>query len=193
MNDDELITVVRDAFASMHSATPLQHIVHRSRAVRFRRRVPVLAAILAVAAAAGVAIPMLLPVSHQASHLPVGQRLTVAWTATKQADGDVSVTIRQFRDPAGLQRELRADGVPASVIFNEQRSNPCNSYSHSGDLRLLKRAFTLVAVSGRPQEYVIAMVIHPSLLPSDSGVQIIGRQSKVNIRLVEVGHGCTGK
>ena len=35
-----------------------------------------------------------------------------AWTVTKQADGSIDVTVRQWRDPARLQATLRADGVP---------------------------------------------------------------------------------
>ena len=38
-----------------------------------------------------------------------------AWTVAKQANGDITVTVRQLRDPSGLQSTLRADGVPASV------------------------------------------------------------------------------
>jgi hypothetical protein len=166
--------------------------VHRSRAVRFRRLVPRLAGALAVAAAVGVAIPLLLPAGHRATQLPVAQ-LAAAWTVTRQADGSVSLTVREFRDPAGLQSKLRADGVPASVIFNEHRSNPCHAYRRSGDLRLLQSAVTLSTVPGRPQGHAIAMVIHPSVLPSGSGVQIITRQSKVGVHLVAASNGCTGK
>lgn len=49
-----------------------------------------------------------------------------AWTVAKQADGNIHVTIRQLRDPAGLQRTLRADGVPAIVTFASHRHPSCN-------------------------------------------------------------------
>jgi len=39
--------------------------------------------------------------------------------------GDIKVTIRELRDPAGLQRTLRADGVPASVTFAGQQNPAC--------------------------------------------------------------------
>jgi hypothetical protein len=45
---------------------------------------------------------------------PGGIRLD-AWTVTKGSDGTVNVTIRQLLDAAGVQRALRADGVPARV------------------------------------------------------------------------------
>jgi len=61
MNDDDLITAVRDSFTDVHSATPVERIVTRSRAVRARRRVPALTAALAVTAAAAVAVTSLLP------------------------------------------------------------------------------------------------------------------------------------
>lgn len=192
MNDDELITVVRDAFTSVHSATPLQQIVHRSHAMRFRLWVPRLAGALAAAAAVGIAVPVLLPTSHRATHLPVVQ-LAAAWTVTRQADGNVSVTIREFRDPAGLQSRLRADGVPASVIFNEHRLNPCHSYRPSGNLRQLHSAVSSIAVPGQPQGHAATIVIHPSALPNGSGVQITTRQSKVNVHLVAANSGCTGE
>jgi hypothetical protein len=65
MNDDDLITAVRDSFTEVHSATPVERIVSRSRAVRARRRIPGLAAALAVTAAAVLAVTALLP-AHQA-------------------------------------------------------------------------------------------------------------------------------
>jgi hypothetical protein len=40
-----------------------------------------------------------------------------AWTAASQPDGLVKVTIRELRDPQGLARVLRADGVPVNVQF----------------------------------------------------------------------------
>jgi DNA-directed RNA polymerase specialized sigma24 family protein len=44
------------------------------------------------------------------------------------ADGLVDVTIRELRDPAGLQSKLRADGVPASVTFSGQPNPSCRPY-----------------------------------------------------------------
>ena len=51
MNDHDLITAVRDSFTDVHSTTPVERIVSRSRAIRNRRRIPGLAAATAVAAA----------------------------------------------------------------------------------------------------------------------------------------------
>ena len=67
MNDSELITAVRESFTGVRSATPVEQIANRSRAVRARRWVPVLAAVLAVAAGAAVGVTALTPAHHQAS------------------------------------------------------------------------------------------------------------------------------
>src|SRR2546423_15257539 len=127
MNDDELMTVVRDSFADIKSATPVGQIVGRSRTVRARRRISVLAGALAVTAGAAVALVTLLP-GHQPNS-PVTAQLA-AWTVTKQANGNISVTIRELRDPAGLQRTLRADGLPASVTFFGRQNLHCVPYPH---------------------------------------------------------------
>src|SRR5690349_19106421 len=124
MNDHDLITAVQDSFTDVHSATPVEQIVRRSRAVRARRRVPALAA----AAAAGAAVTALLP--GQPANVQPGIDLT-AWAVVKHADGTVYVRINQLRDPAGLQRTLRADGVPASVVFGnplDVQPEPCQWY-----------------------------------------------------------------
>lgn len=187
MSDDELITAVREAFNGVHSATPLQQIVRRSRALRICRGIRGLAVALAMAGAAAVAVSSLLPAAHQASRPPVAQM--AAWTVTRNADGSTFITILEPRNPAGLQSKLRADGVPASVIFNQHQRNPCQSYGRSDDLRLLRRVFALVAP---PRGHARTVAIHPSALPSAAGVQIIASQSRITVHLVTRSKGCTG-
>ena len=190
MNDDELLTLVREQRNKIPMTVPVEQIITRGRAVRARRRIPGLAAALAVVAAAVVAGSALLPSSHPAGPQP-GIQLAV-WTVVKHADGTVSVTIRELRDPAGLQRTLRAEGVPASVIFGNQpnvQPNSCQSY---GDPQRLQKVVTLSGVPGQPHGHVIVMAIHPSALPSGAGVQIITSQANVGIHLVIASQGCTG-
>ncbi|MGO9082960.1 MAG: hypothetical protein ACLQDY_28690 [Streptosporangiaceae bacterium] len=110
MNNDELITTVRESVTDMHMTIPEEQIVSRSRAIRARRRVPAAAGALAVAAGTAVAVTALVPSGHQPGH-PVSARLA-AWTVAQQASGDINVTINQLQNPAGLQSTLRADGVP---------------------------------------------------------------------------------
>jgi hypothetical protein len=61
MNDNELMTTVRESFTEVRSGTPVERIVSRSRAVRARRRIPGAAAVVAVAAGVAVAVTALVP------------------------------------------------------------------------------------------------------------------------------------
>ncbi len=65
MNNDELITTVRESVTGMHMTIPEEQIVSRSRAIRARRRVPAAAGALAVAAGTAVAVTALVPSGHQ--------------------------------------------------------------------------------------------------------------------------------
>jgi hypothetical protein len=191
MNDDELTTAVMTTVADVHMTTPTEHIVRRSRVIRTRRRIPGLAAAMAAATAAVLAVTALLPGHHSASHQP-GIQLT-AWTVVKRADGTVYVRINQLRNPAGLQRKLRADGVPASVIFGNPaggQPGPCQSYG--GDPELLSKVVTPSMAPGQPRGHAIVMTIHPSALPTGAGVQIITNLSNVGFHLVRTSQGCTG-
>jgi hypothetical protein len=174
---------------------------------RTRHKLTALATGTATAAAgAALAVTALIPAGRQ----PDTQ--LAAWTVVKQADGNVYVTIREFRDPAGLQARLRADGVPASVIFNPKlprgapfrdlfhvKHNPCQAYS-GGQGQLLK-------VVGRGSPHPLRgqstlSIIHPSALPSGAGVQFIatpntGYQNSperfaLGVLLVQTSRNCTG-
>lgn len=189
MNDDELLTAVREQRAKVPMTIPVEQVISRGRVIRARRQIPGLAAALAVAAAGVLAVMALLP-GHPSSQRP-GIQLA-AWTVVKHADGTVYVTIRQLRDPAGLQRELRADGVPASVIFGSNpnvQPNPCQSYGHPP---LLNKVITPATAPGQPRGHAIVMAIHPSALPSSAGVQIITSQARIGVHLVTASQGCTG-
>ena len=161
MNDDTLMTAVREPFTAVHMDTPVEQIVRRGHAVRVRRRILGLAGAAAVAAGATVAVTALLPVGH-----PAGAQLA-AWTVTGQANGTIDVTIRELRDAARLQSTLRADGVPASVTFGSEPNPSCREYPGQWDLS----KSGIQASSGPP--YILA--IHPSALPRGAGVQIGGK------------------
>jgi hypothetical protein len=196
MNDDELITVLREQRGKVPMTTPVEQIISRGRAVRARRRVPGVAA--ALGAAAAVAVSVALPASHPAASHPAsgpGAHLA-AWAVTRQADGSIQVSFfGQLRDPAGLQRTLRADGVPASVTFIGQQNPACRVIQGGGRPPSLRGARPLEpssgapgpsrgtlnsgmlngVVSGGPQSGIPAedaMVIHPAALPSGAGLQI---------------------
>ncbi len=170
MNDDELITAVKESVTGVHMDIPAGQIVSRSRAIPARRRIPALAGALAVAAGTAVAVPMLLPSGHRPSH-PARAQLA-AWTVVKQADGGFRVTIHQLRDPAKLQRKLRADGIPVSVTFIGQSNPACQPYSFSGSSsqhrHLLDSMGTTLPGHGNPR----VLVIHSSAFPAGAGLAI---------------------
>jgi hypothetical protein len=181
MNDDELTTMVCESFTGVHTTTPVEQIVSRGRTARARRRIPALAGALAVAAAVALAVSPLLPGTHQAASPQPAAQLA-AWTVTKQADGTIRVTIRELRNPAGLQSKLRADGVPASVTLIGQENPSCRRYPASPGLlqKVITRTFEVLptprqGLANMPDQVlslVVVTLIHPSALPSGTGVQL---------------------
>jgi hypothetical protein len=137
-------------------------------------------------AAVIVGVIALLPASHQAGRQPGAQ--LAAWTVVKQA-GNVYVTIRQFRDPAGLQARLRADGVPASVTFTGQQNPACQPYPYRPGL--LQRV-----ISARHEGQSHLTIIHLSALPSGAGLRFVssirGTDETVDTDLVQSSAQCTG-
>ncbi|MGO9783307.1 MAG: hypothetical protein ACLPKE_01855 [Streptosporangiaceae bacterium] len=195
MNDNELIAALREQRDKVPMNTPVEQIISRGRAVRARRRIPTVAGALGAAAAVAFAVSAALPAGHPASG-PHAQ--LAAWTVAKQADGNIQVTIRELRDPAGLQRTLRADGVPASVTFTGQQDPACQGYPGGGSQSQRRQLLTSVAgLAAGPD----VMVIHPSALPSGAGLQIYTlfrnypgpRGSfQVAVGLVQASPQCTG-
>jgi hypothetical protein len=92
-----------------------------SREIRARGRIPALAGGLTAAAAATAAAVLVLtsgPGMVAAQQGTAGHTRTVvtaAWTVREAASGTVTITLRQYANPSGLQRTLRADGVNAIV------------------------------------------------------------------------------
>jgi hypothetical protein len=145
-------------------------------------------AVAGVVAAVVLAVTALVPSVRPTGHPPTAQ--LAAWTVVKQADGNISVTIRELKDPAGLQRTLRADGIPASVTLVDQQNPSCQPYPggtpRQGVTPLLKRVFPLPyenlslapppaqATQGPPPTPPSSsiVVIDPSALPGHAGVQI---------------------
>jgi hypothetical protein len=178
MNDDDLLAAVPDSFSDVHMRAPVEQIVNRGPAVRARRRIPGVAGALAVTAGAALAIAVPLAVHQPGSRpgYPGGVQLA-AWTVTRAGNGDITVRIRELRDPAGLQRKLRADGVPASVTFSGRLNPACRPYP-GGTPRdgrpvppLLKRVFPDSYRTGPPPSTPF-LLIHPAALPHQAGVRL---------------------
>jgi hypothetical protein len=210
MTDEELITAVRDQRNRIHMTTPVEQVISRGRAVRARRRIPGVAAALAVTAAVAVlAVTRSAPASHQPIPQP-GTQLA-AWTVVKQADGIVRVTIREFTDPAGLQGKLRADGIPASVTFIGQQNPGCQLYPSSPALRrkIFSHTFEYIAPPRQgppatmpPQVGLVpVLLIHRPALPSGAGIQFASvftppssgvAHATIRLNLVYASPRCTG-
>jgi hypothetical protein len=137
MSDADVLRVAADSLSTipMPSAPDTAAIITTGR-VRRRRRMTGLS-LAGTAAVTVVALGLSgafgatsRQPSGAASHQPTrpAHAQLTAWTVTKLADGNISVRINQFNDPAGLQSTLRADGVPASVTFASQRNPACHPY-----------------------------------------------------------------
>jgi hypothetical protein len=185
MNDHELITTLRESFTGVRATTPVEQIVSRSHRVRARRRIPRVAGALVVAGGAALAAIAVPPASHQST-----AQLS-AWTVVKRADGTIDVTINELRDPAGLQRTLRADGVPASVTFFGRENGSCQPYTSGDETGLIGKIFA------QPLGQINSAVIRPSAIPSGAGVQISpvingGQVPAIAVRIVAASPQCTG-
>jgi hypothetical protein len=215
MIDDELITVLREQRGKVVMTTPVEQIISRGRTVRNRRRLPgVVAAVGAAAAAAAVAVSVVLPASHPAASYPAASHPAsqpsarlAAWTVTRQADGSIQVTFREATDAAGLQRMLRADGVPVSVTFTGQQNPACQPYSSPAS-----QAFGPFGPGTGPLDGAsfihnpkdayatpYALVIDPASLPSGAGLQIWtsgtpgpAQNFQLEVGLVQASPQCTG-
>jgi hypothetical protein len=148
-----------------------------------------------------------LPRSHPtASHSPGSPRVQLAaWTVTRQADGNIKITFREAADIAGLQRTLRADGVPASVTYAGQRNAACRPFSggpafwpfgsHPGPFD--GKGFMRNARAAYDSPY--ALVLDPTAVPSGAGVQIMvagapgaADNFSLTMDLVKASSECTG-
>jgi hypothetical protein len=190
-SDYDVLCAVSDSLSRVPVAQPpqLETVMARGRARQRRRRASVTTAALTVVAAGAAAVTVTaLPAdrhpagpgaSPAASSTP-SPRLA-AWTVTRQADGDIKVTVNELRDPAGLQRTLRADGVPASVTFLDQRNPACGVLAF--DPALLAKIFPARpsgVVHHLPGGEVLStggsadgdMVVDPAAIPSDVGLQL---------------------
>jgi len=101
MNDNELLTAVREQRNKIPMTVPVEQVISRGRRVRARRRVPVLAAALAVTAAVAVAVTSLLPGPRAGGGLAAAHSLrTRLLAAIDAARGDILMTQGQPSGPS---------------------------------------------------------------------------------------------
>jgi hypothetical protein len=209
MNDTDLATLVRDAVRDMHMTVPESDITRRARRLRTRRRVEAGGAVSAGLAATALAVATLAaPASSPATGQAQNTAQLTAWTVTKDSGGVIDVTIRELKDPVGLQARLRADGVPANVSFSGP--NPaCHPYYPNyqyispgyllalGNLQPRKpwmhsydNGSVTVSVTS-PAD--LTLMVRPARLPRGTGFQIVAlRGSVVGWGLVKTSPACTG-
>lgn len=128
-----------------------------------RRRLALTAAASAAAAAAAVAIATAGP-GHGAQPATLA-----AWTVSRAAGTTVTVTLREFRDPQGLQRSLTAAGVPALV---QSGPSPC-PYPYQaipGNASLIGQ---VVARDARHPDSLAVFTIHPAAIPPGARLDIV--------------------
>jgi hypothetical protein len=205
MNDSNAVDTVRDCLTTareslteVHMTTPLDTIVRHGRARRWRHRLTGLAGAAVVAVGAALAVTALLPASHPASHQPRVQ--LAAWMVVQQPGGIIHVTVRELRDPAGLQAALRADGVPASVSFGNGQQTPCRPYPGGGFTTSANPA--LINSVFPPSPPGISVSIRPSALPRGTGALLAFLQRshpqpglpvmQLEAAVVQASQQCTG-
>jgi hypothetical protein len=132
-----------------------------------RRRLVLGAAGAVAAAGALIAVPAMLPGG-------AGSLVTKAWAVQRNSGGTITVTIpKALSDQAGLQRALRADGVPAYV----RSMSGCQYWLPRGGLGQMRhddwKAMAFPA-PGNSDRNFRAIVIHPAALAKHEAIFIGG-------------------
>ena len=191
MNDDQVLTAARNALSDVRLRTPLDEIMVRGRALRTRRR-RAIAGTAALACVSALAVTIA-STAAQTGGSSAGTKL-VAWTVTAGPRDSVTVMVRQTYDATGLQRTLRADGIPVRVVFSGAgipEMNPalppeCHAAAMSDRANADAQARILgtlaspngdhvprpVAVAQSPMPAGIAFTIHTQEIPQGVGLFI---------------------
>lgn len=206
MNDNEVLTAGRGSFSAVRMSTPLEQTVRRGRVLRARRRgyrATALAGAAALAAVAAVTAVNLGPPARIVLGSPRhGDVALDAWTVTIGPDHAIIVTVRQLSDAAGLQRTLRADGIPARVAF---RTGPASdspplpaecrnvNMSDAANSHLQSRILGPVGVHPRG----VALTLYPRAIPHGIGIYLPILSGRGvgwgwGLDLVQATRACTG-
>jgi hypothetical protein len=179
MTDDDVLEAVRECLTAARDRAAGEQMTRTARAIiawarRRRLRQGLAAAATAAVIAAAVAVPALL-----AGNGTSPARLA-AWTVTIRPGGRLIVTIRELRDAAGLQRRLRADGVPATVRPINQLPRPCLYYRlpPKQNFRLMDRIFS----SARSTRGQTVFTINTTAIPAHIGLWINLGPPRAHIR-----------
>jgi hypothetical protein len=148
-------------------------------------------AICAGAAAAAIAAAVLVltggPGASPGQRGPSGHARTVvtaAWTVREAADRTVTIYLRQYADPAGLQETLQADGINAIVrpiphvlltVFHHPVAQPTCQYAitDTAPLTVQDAVWTGADQSARLRPGTVPVrifIIHPKAMPPGSAL-----------------------
>jgi hypothetical protein len=212
---DAMRRAARDQFVAGTGARPARPARRTSQ----QWRLPVMAGGLTAAVAAGVAACLVLtgvlgsapaqrPTASRAGTVGhAGTVVTAAWTVREDADGTVTIQMRQYADPAALQQTLQADGINAIVrsipyrletvtlprpatssVKRPLRSpHPTCLYSSANNA---PRAVQDAVVTISTQTFPLSFVIHPDAMPQRSallltfmaGVPVLPKNGYTGIR-----------
>jgi hypothetical protein len=126
MNDNDLMTAVRDRFSPVRMTTPADAIIERGRSLRHRRnrrRLAVGAVAVTLSAGLGASLGIPAVTDGRSSGTAQDTSLT-AWVVQKHADGSIGVTIRALRDLPALERKLAADGARVTISYDKLLTLP---------------------------------------------------------------------
>jgi hypothetical protein len=143
--------------------TPEESIISRSREIRAGRRLRAGATALAAAIGLVVAVTAL---TTSAPSRSSDVRLT-AWSVVSKPGGLLLVTIRELRDPAGLERRLLANGIPANITYHGQPNPACRRYP--ADRRRYDRVLPPFGRGARSDGLILIWI---QALPRGAGVQL---------------------
>jgi hypothetical protein len=177
-----------------------------------RRRLTFLSLVGVATAALAAAVALTLAPGSPARHggSQGGRATLAAWSVVKEKHGLLRLTIRELRDPAGLQQMLRAAGVPSNVRFLNHHFTPTTStrdlpkgclnppMSNEANAELQGRIMPMhplpignVAVNIRPSAIPHGIGLYVKAWAASPGTQS-GPYLDLQIDLVQATPQCTG-
>jgi hypothetical protein len=178
-NAAELTGAVRQRLAGEFGPPPRRDRRVPGRGRPGRRRLLLAAGAITAAAATAIVVPAVLPGRD------AGSLVTAAWAVQHNQDGTVEVTFKQARDAIGLQRALRAEGVPAYVRYipwvstGNGHYRPAQTCGQTGpgnlpggqrNVAILGEVFPFLAAGGAPRGD--ALTIRPAGIPKGDAILI---------------------
>lgn len=177
-----------------------------------RRRLTFLSLVGVAATAVAAAVVLALTPGSPARHggSQGGAATLAAWSVIKEQHGVLQVTIRELRDPVGLQQMLRAAGVPANVRFlshyfmattsthdlprgclNPRMSDQANAELQGKIMPMNPLPVGGVAVNIRPSAIPHGIGLYLKAWAASPGTQS-GQALSLQIDLVQATPRCTG-